>query len=151
MKTKLSFIAVVALFLPACLIHADEARDKAELVRVEKAAAAALVANDAKALREYLSEDWRIVSADATTMKRSELFQVLEDGTLIFESYKLSDLEVRVYGDAAVVIGHGDSRMKWKGDVIQGKEIFTDVFVRREGKWQCVSSHSCDIPEAESQ
>ena len=150
MKTMPALLTALVLLLSVCGVRADEAADKAELVRVEHATAAALVAHDAKALTTLLAADWRIVTADASVMTREALLKVLDAGTLKFESYKISDLDVRLYGDAAVVIGHGNSKMEWKGEPIAGREIFTDVFIRRDGKWQCVSSHSCDLPDAEA-
>ncbi len=150
MKTTSVLFAVLALALSVCGVRADEAADKAELVRVENATVAALVAHDAKALTTLLAADWRIVTADASVMTREALLKDLDAGTLKFESYKISDLDVRLFGDAAVVIGHGDSKMEWKGESIAGREIFTDVFIRRDGKWLCVSSHSCDLPEPDS-
>lgn len=146
MKTIPALLTTLALLV--CGVRADETADKADLIRVENAMVAALVAQDGKALTTFLAADWRIVTADASVITREALLKILAAGTLKFESYKISDLDVRLYGDAAVVIGHGDSKMEWKGEAVAGREIFTDVFIRREGKWQCVSSHSCDLPDA---
>ena len=74
----------VALFLSVCVTHAD----KTELLRVENASGTVLVAHDAKALADLLAEDWRVVSVDATLLKRAELFKMLVEGTLKFQSYK---------------------------------------------------------------
>ena len=150
MKTLSSLIPSVAFSLFLVSARADEAADKAELIRVESATVAALVAHDATALTTFLAPDWRIVTADASVMTRDALLKVLDAGTLKFESYKISDLDVRLYGDAAVVIGHGDSKLQWKREPIAAKEVFTDVFIRRDGQWQCVSSQSCDLPDAEA-
>ena len=147
MKITSLLLAVLALFLPVCAVCADETADKAELIRAEKACAAALVANDAKALPEFFAADWKLVASDASVMTREELFKALEAGTLKFASYELSDFDVRIYGDAAVVIGHGKAKLEWKGESVAEKECFTDVFIRRDGKWLCVSSHSSDFPD----
>lgn len=148
MKTIPALLAALALLLSVSGVRAGETADKAELVRVENATVAALVMHDAKALTTFLAPDWRIVTADASVMTREALLKDLDAGTLKFESYKISDLDVRLYGDAAVVIGHGDAKMEWKGEPMAGREIFTDVFIRRDGKWQCVSSHSSELPGA---
>lgn len=60
-----------------------------------------------------------------------------------FESVEYTDVEVRVYGDAAVVTGafHG------KGTDADGKafgapERWTDTWVKMpDGKWRCVATH----------
>lgn len=150
MKMIPYLFAALALLFSVGSASADETADKSEILRGEKASAAALVAHDTRALAELLSADWRIVTADGSVMTREALFKVLGDGTLKFESYSMTDLDVRVYGDAAVVIGHGKSKMVWEGETSEGTEIFTDVFIRRDGKWQCVSTQSCDLPEADA-
>jgi ketosteroid isomerase-like protein len=68
-------------------------------------------------------------------------------GLLKIASYEQSDLEVRIYGDTAVVIGTGKSKGEWKGESFGSKERFTDVFVRQDGKWHCVSTHTSDFPD----
>jgi ketosteroid isomerase-like protein len=51
------------------------------------------------------------------------------------------DVKVRVYGDTAVVMGRGRRSGMFKGAPFKDREItYTDVFVRRNGRWQCVAS-----------
>ena len=142
--------AALALLLSVCSASADATTDKTEIIRIENATAAALIEKDLKLLTEFFAADWKLVTSDGSMMTRGELFKALETGKLKFESYELSDLEVRIYGDAAVVIGHGKSKIEWKGESIEEKESFTDVFIRHEGKWQCVSSHSSEFPDADA-
>ena len=80
-------------------------------------------------------------------MDREQLFKAMKDGALTFASYEQSALEVRIYGDAAVVIGTGKSKGAWNGEAFTSHERFTDVFIRREGKWLCVSTHTSEFPE----
>ena len=139
--------ALAALFLSLTAVHADQTADQSELLRIENTGAAAIVAGDLKALGEFFSADWKIVDTAASTMDREQLFKAMKDGTLTFSSYEQSELEVRIYGDAAVVIGIGKSKGAWKSDAFTSHERFTDVFIRREGKWLCVSTHTSEFPE----
>ncbi len=95
---------------------------------------AALVTADLKAVGDFFAPDWKLVASDASMMNREQLFKAMEAGLLKFASYEQSELEVRVYGDAAVVIGTGKSKGEWKGESFNTKERFTDVFIRRDGK-----------------
>jgi ketosteroid isomerase-like protein len=58
-------------------------------------------------------------------------------------------MKVRVYGDVAVVTGRNTIKGVWE-DIkrdISGPYRFTDVFVRRNGSWQCVTSQSSRVTE----
>jgi hypothetical protein len=50
-------------------------------------------------------------------------------------------LRLRVYGDAAVVVG----RTTWMSAGGNGQYRYTDVYVRRGGRWTCVASQATDI------
>ena len=60
-------------------------------------------------------------------------------------SYKLDDLQVRVYGDVAIVTGRNATTGTLFGKAASMKSRFTDVFVKRGGRWQCVANHTTAI------
>ena len=50
-------------------------------------------------------------------------------------------MKVRIYGDAAVVTGIVTRTGAYKGVPFKDRQhLFTDTFVRRDGRWQCVAS-----------
>lgn len=52
-----------------------------------------------------------------------------------------TNMKVRVYGDAAVVAGLVRRSGTIKGIAYKDRQVlFTDTYVRRDGRWQCVSS-----------
>lgn len=147
MKNLVATIASFVLLLSISPAHADQAADQTELLRLEKEGVAAILAGNLKALGDFFAPDWKMISSDATMMNREQLFGAMAAGLLKFASYEQSDLEVRVYGDAAVVIGTGKSKGEWKGESFGTKERFTDVFIRQDGKWHCVSTHTSNFPD----
>jgi ketosteroid isomerase-like protein len=59
--------------------------------------------------------------------------------------YELSDLHAHVYGDFAYARGLGVIR---SGDGKPPvKSRFTDIFIYRDGGWQCVAGHESHFPE----
>ena len=46
-----------------------------------------------------------------------------------------------------VVIGRNEVTGAWDGESFDSKDRFTDVFIRRDGQWVCVSTHTCAIAE----
>jgi ketosteroid isomerase-like protein len=57
-------------------------------------------------------------------------------------SYKLEDMRVRICGNAAVVTGRNVLQASLKGKDTSGPYRFTDVFVKRDGRWQCVATQA---------
>ena len=51
------------------------------------------------------------------------------------------DFRVRVYGDSAVVTGVARAKGKFMGQEFSTQERATDVFVKRDERWQCVLTH----------
>jgi ketosteroid isomerase-like protein len=48
------------------------------------------------------------------------------------------DIRVRAYGDSAVVTAVTRTKGKFMGQEFSTQERATDVFVKFEGRWQCV-------------
>jgi len=55
-------------------------------------------------------------------------------------SLLLSDLQVHVYGNGAVVSGVTDEQSSYQGKDTSGRFRWMDVWVRRAGRWVCVGS-----------
>lgn len=55
-------------------------------------------------------------------------------------------MQVRVYGDTAVVIGRNTEKGTLKGKPYTYTYRWTDVFVRRDGRWQAVVSQWVKVP-----
>ena len=137
------FLVVLCLFVSFSLrIHADEATDKDALVQIEKSLSTFLVKRDTKALNELLAPEWKVILSDGSSLTREQLLMYLEGGKLTFSESAVDQLEVRVYGDAAVVNGVSASKGAWENNDFSARERFTDVLIRKDGKWRCVLSHN---------
>ena len=145
MKTLLSLLALLTVFMASPMTRADEAADKAQLAEIEKQSAAALVNVDFQALGSIFAEEWILVGPAGELMTRRFIFEQLRSGDLKFTGYELGDMEIRIFGDTAVVVGRGTPRGVWNGEKFEEKEVFSDTFARVGGKWRCVMSHSSEI------
>ncbi len=98
----------------------------------------ALLAADTVALSKLLAPDFMEISRLGTVRTRVDNIRDLASGTLHLTSIKYDSLNVRVYGDVAVLTGIADNTGTMRGFPFSGKIRYTRVFVRREGKWQAV-------------
>jgi ketosteroid isomerase-like protein len=64
------------------------------------------------------------------------------------DSAVASDMQVRVEGQTGVVTGiyHLKGRDE-KGQPIDRRVRFTDIFVKKDGRWQAIASHGTDIKQ----
>lgn len=62
-------------------------------------------------------------------------------------SYVPDEMRVHVYGDTAVVTGRVTTESRNGERTVTSQSRFTDVFVKRGGRWQIVAGHSSRIRE----
>jgi hypothetical protein len=60
------------------------------------------------------------------------------------------DMRVRVYGDTAVTVSRGISGGTYQGQPFWEEERVSCVFVREEGRWQCVLTHVSRLAPADA-
>lgn len=112
-----------------------------ELLKIEEAFAEAIVRNDADGIRRFVGDDWVIVDPNGEIVDRARFFEVIRSGALTHDMMESEDFRVRVYKDSAVVTGVTRTKGKFMGQEFSTQERATDVFVKRDGRWQCVLTH----------
>jgi ketosteroid isomerase-like protein len=118
-----------------------------ELLKLEKAFAEAIVSNDLEGIGRLVADDWIIIDSDGGIVDRTRFFEVIKSGALTHEMMESEDFRVRVYGDSAVVTGVTRTKGKFMGQEFSTQERATDVFVKRDGRWQCVLTHLTRCPK----
>ena len=118
-----------------------------ELLTLEKAFADAIVRNDLEGIGRLVTDDWIIVDPNGEIVDRARFFEVIKSGALTHDMMESEDFRVRVYGDSAVVTAVTRTKGKFMGQEFSTQERATDVFVKREGQWQCVLTHLTGFPK----
>ena len=112
-----------------------------ELLKLEKEFADAIVKNDLEGIGRLVTDDWIIVGPDGEIVDRARFFEVIKSGALMHDTMECEDFRVRGYGDSAVVTAITRTKGKFMGQEFSTQERATDVFVKRDGRWQCVLTH----------
>jgi len=118
-----------------------------ELLKVEKEFAKAIVKNDLEGIERLVAVDWIIVGPDGEIVERARFFEVIKSGAMTHDAMESEDFRIRVYGDSAVVTGITRTKGKFMGQEFSTQERATDVFVKRDGRWQCVLTHLTRFPK----
>jgi ketosteroid isomerase-like protein len=62
-----------------------------------------------------------------------------------FDSNIIDDVTVALFGETAVVRGRTVATARMNGVPATARVRFTDVFIKRNGRWQVVASHASPL------
>ena len=118
-----------------------------ELITLEHSWKDAVVKGDAAALERLYADEYLSTDQEGMVWTKAQDIAIDTDKARPSRvtSYKLDDLKVRVYGDVAVVTGRNTTVGTLFGKTVSTKSRFTDVFVKRDGRSQCVTDHTTAI------
>lgn len=113
-----------------------------ELLKVENNWGEASVKRDVAALERLYADEYLFTDSEGVTYNKAQDIANTSNGTYKPTSNKFEDMKVHVYGGTAVVTGQNTIKAIFKGKDASGTYRFTDVFVKRAGRWQCVATQS---------
>jgi ketosteroid isomerase-like protein len=111
------------------------------ILKIEHQWAEAWVKRDIDSMKRFVAPDWTAATEDGELTNKVQFDADLKNGVLTFESLKIDDMKVRIYGDTVIVSGVETEKSKYKDKDTSGTYRFTDVFVRRDGQWRAIASH----------
>ena len=134
-------VAFVVLVLCAHPAAAQTARDSTAIVAIEHQW---LGSHDSLTLDHILAPDFQHpVSAGVVLDKASHIAWMVAHPAPPTLHPRFASLNVRIYGDAAVATGIVATTDQSGREV--SRNMFTDVFVRRHGRWQAVNAEETPV------
>jgi ketosteroid isomerase-like protein len=117
----------------------DHSQEEEALRKIQHEWAEARVKGDSSYTRRLEAEDCTIVWPDGRIVNKQGDLQSITD--IVFSEFKIQNLQVRLYGDTGIVVGEGMiNAHKGKQDLLGGKFVWTDTFVKQGGQWKVVAS-----------
>ena len=118
-----------------------------ELTQIEHQLVKAWIDGDRKTVDSILASDWSVIDLTGRVLTRTQVMQELGSGDRRIESGSVDDLNVRMLGDIAVVTGRSFLTGTYQGKRASVVQRFTDVFARRDGRWQAVASQGTQVAQ----
>ena len=120
-------------------------RAQMELAQVEVAWGRALEAHDTAFFRQTLADDF-IATGCTTVLTKAEFLADLGRAKQAPLPYRLQDTRVRIYGDVGIVTGL--ITFENPAGPAGPPSRYTEVWVRRKGRWQAVHGHYTPVEVA---
>ena len=137
---------VIALFAGLSVTRAQSGADVVTAIsNLENDAVKADLAGTPAFYQKVLAEDWTRGDSDGTYYTKAQLLKLMADSNNIkTNSEKISELQVRVYGNTAVATYKDTYDILIKGEHRAHTIIATDTFVKVDGEWKQVASHGSE-------
>ena len=144
-------LVVLGLILMSIRLFAmDPIKDTTkELIAVEKNLNNALVHSDWKAIQQMYANDLIFTNADGSVTHKLDDVTSIRSGDVKFDSIEMSDEKVQDLGDVAVTTGKVVEKARYKTTDLSGTYRFTDVWAKRNGRWQLVAGQETRYTPAE--
>jgi ketosteroid isomerase-like protein len=124
----------------------DHSPEEQALMKIQHEWAEARVKGDSSYTRRLEAEDCTIVWPDGRIVNKRGDLQSMTD--IVFSEFKIQNLQVRLYGDTGIVLGEGIIKAhKGKQDLLGGKFVWTDTFVKQGGEWKVIASQITPVLE----
>ncbi len=145
---------LLALVFPALVVGQGTSKSKApqaggveqQLKQMEDDWQKATRTKDAATLKRIISEDWVATDDKGKILNREQYISQTTSNPDVIQSNVNTDMQVRVYGNTAVVTGGLTESGTRNGTAYTDTYRWTDVFVKRGGRWQAVGSHWAKVP-----
>ena len=110
--------------------------DESTLVRLNARFIESLMNSDVEWHREHLADDFICIEANGSVLDKERFLRKTAEGPDLAE-YRLAQVQVRLFGDLALVHGMGLFRRR---DATTGGSRYTDVYRRVGEEWKVISA-----------
>jgi Domain of unknown function (DUF4440) len=146
MPLLLAAVAAALISPPNQQSIADD--DEQELRDIQQQLARAWIEKDRAFIEQVLAPEWKVTQTDGSILTRADVLRnAFENSTLIVKSSKVDDVTVTFVGTTAIVRGRTEATGIVNGKSISARLRFTDVFVKRDGRWQAIASHASSLAQ----
>jgi ketosteroid isomerase-like protein len=147
MRRLITLMAVLGGLAPGAPVAAQTSDDERQLLAIQQQLARAWTAKDRAFIESVLAPEWSVTQADGTMMTRATVLGPFFEAVTL-DSSAVDEVTVTLFGDTAVVRGRTIAAGKINGSPVSARIRFTDVFLKRRGRWQAVASHASPLPES---
>jgi hypothetical protein len=139
-------LAACLAFVPVRMVRAQTGTGTdavAAVTQLENDAVKADLSGDKAFSEKYLASDWIGCDSSGTWFTKADVLKMLADPQKNkYNSEKISDVKVRVYGNAAIATYSDTYDAVVNGEHRSRTILDTDVWVKTGGTWKQVSSHA---------
>ena len=118
-----------------------------ELRQIENDWVDAVKNRNAERLADILADNWVGLGWNGKRMDKAKSLADMKSPGNSLDNIEMGHMTVRIFGNTAVVTGSDTEKSMEDGKDSSGKYLWTDVFVKQNGKWRAVASQTTKVPK----
>jgi len=99
----------------------------------------AIARQDRAAIEGNMTEDFRQIDGDGDIENKTSFVDGLMSSKLRIDPYTVEELEIRIYGDVALLSGRTRMTGAYDGKPFRSHYRYIDIYVRKDGQWRIAS------------
>ncbi len=140
-KLLLAIILLSAAFAATISAPQQKSESASKILALENKWNEAYKQGDVAAMNSLLAGDFIITVEDGATFSKAGYIAHCGDSDNRVLISEMSDLKVRMHGNAAVVTGAYHEKGTSNGKPYEYHDRLTDVWMMIDGRWQIIASH----------
>ena len=140
---RVLLVALIGVCVPSTSRSQDAV--KKTLIDLEHTINEATRTKDRAALERIYADDYYCVHSNGAAMNKAAELSKNMSTENAWTDFGLDDVVVRVFGDVGILTGRLTLKGSAKGFRPGGRR-FSDIFVRRDGRWQLVNCQTTLVP-----
>jgi len=135
------FLLLTGILLGCCVIAVAQQSDAATVRSLELKWTESYKQRSIEILSSLLADDFVITVEDGSVYSKAGYISHTADSKVRVQIAEITDMKVRIHGDAAIVTGSYHEKGESEGKPYEYHDRLTDVWIKSAGKWQVVASH----------
>jgi ketosteroid isomerase-like protein len=106
----------------------------------------ALIQRDVETVNRLMADDLTYTHSSGVRQNKAQVFSLFSTGKIVYKSVETSDQHVQVVGDVGIITGTIKLVYNDGADHLIDS-VYTDVYVKRDGRWQLLAWQSTPRPK----
>ena len=140
-KRAFFLASVVCLAIFPAGLRAQESSDAAAVRALELKLLDCYKHHEVEVFASVLDDDFVITFEDGSTYSKTGYLSFSVTSSSHVDLVEMSDMKTRVHGHTAIVTGWYHEKGQNKGEKYDYHDRFTDVWMKKDGKWLLIASH----------
>lgn len=125
----------------------DASIDEGELRQLDREWNEAYPRRDVATLERVIADDWACIDGAGQRIGKAQLLERVASNPNALESHEFDEIELRFYGDAAIVTGRLTGAGRDDDGPLRFSQRYTRVYVKRGGTWRAVATQVTVLPQ----
>jgi hypothetical protein len=138
-------LLIVFLFASS-IVSAQQKVEESYLLDLSKRKFEWMIAKQLDSLSVLLDKDVLYIHSNGLIQTKEEMINDFKTGSLLLDSVRINESNVRFFGSTAIVTGKGVFSGTLKTTPFQTNLLFTEVYRQDNKNWKLISRHANKIP-----